>query len=77
MLTIMQCPRKKQPDLRSKRTCLFLCWSMRMGEYIAPWALRTTTVTLPQQFILLTDSARYLPCTERQKGRQCPTCKRL
>jgi hypothetical protein len=77
VLAIMQCPRDWQPDLRSKPTYLFLCWSMRMGEHIAPWALRTTTVTLPQQFILLTDSARCLQCTERRRDRPCPTCRRL
>jgi hypothetical protein len=69
--------RGKQPELSSKRTCPFLCWSMRMGEYIAPRALSTTTVTLPQQFISLTDSVRCLLCTERQKGRRYPAPTRL
>ena len=35
VLAILQCTRKKQPELRQEATCPFLCWSMRMGEYIA------------------------------------------
>jgi NAD-dependent dihydropyrimidine dehydrogenase PreA subunit len=70
-------PRQEQPELRRKRTCRFLCWSMRMGEYIAAQALRTTMVTPPQQFTLPTGSARCLVCTEQQRDTQCPTCRRL
>ena len=69
--------RKKQPGSRSKQTCPFLCSSMRMGKHIAVRALRTTTVTPPQQFILPTGSGRCLPCTERQRDRRCPTRRRL
>ena len=67
VLAIMQCPQEIAARLKEQANLPFPLLVDEDGEYIAQWALRTTTVTLPRQFILLIDSVRCSRCTERQK----------
>jgi peroxiredoxin len=77
VLAIVQCTREKAARIKAETNLPFPLLVDEDGRIIVIRALPITMGNLPLQFILPTDSERYLLSTERQRDRKCPTRRKL